>query len=70
MASSGSRTPTRTSDDYTPAVRLYPNGQQRRGGAFIPRIDTVEQARAKLAADETAVVAAGDVERVTSGVDG
>ena len=54
----------KTSADYAPAVRLYPNGQQRRGGAFIPRIVTVEKARAMLAAGEIAVVAAGDVEGV------
>jgi len=60
-------TTTKTSADYAPAVRLYPDGQQRRGGAFIPRIDTVEQARAKLAQGAAAVVAAGDAERVTSG---
>ena len=57
----------KTSADYAPAVRLYPNGQQRRGGAFIPRIVTVEQARAILAQDAPAVVAAGDAERVRDG---
>ena len=62
---------TRTSADYAPAVRLYPNGQRRRGGAFIPRIVTAEQARAKLVAGGAPVVAAEDVERVRdSGVDG
>ena len=60
-------TTTKTSDSYTPAVRLYPNGQQRRGGAFVPRIDTVEQARAKLAQGVAPVVAAGDAEKVTNG---
>lgn len=60
-------TTTRTSADYAPAVRLYPNGQQRRGGAFIPRIVTVEQARAMLATGEIAVVAAGDAGRVKDG---
>ena len=60
-------TTTKTSADYAPAVRLYPNGQQRRGGAFIPRIVTVEQARAILAQDAPAVVAAGDAERVRDG---
>lgn len=53
-------TTTKTSADYTPAVRLYPNGKQRRAAAFIPRIDTVEQARAKLAAGGAPVVAAED----------
>ena len=60
-------TTTKTSADYAPAVRLYPNGQQRRGGAFIPRIVTVEQARAKLAAGGAPVVAAGDAGKVTDG---
>ena len=60
-------TTTKTSTDYAPAVRIYPNGQQRRGGAFVPRIDTVEQARAKLAQGVAPVVAAGDAEKVTNG---
>lgn len=60
-------TTTKTSADYAPAVRLYPNGQRRRGGAFIPRIVTVEQARAILAQDAPAVVAAGDAGKVTNG---
>lgn len=60
-------TTTKTSADYAPAVRLYPNGQRRRGGAFIPRIVTVEQARAKLAAGGAPVVAAEDAEKVRDG---
>ena len=60
-------TTTKTSTDYAPAVRIYPNGQQRRGGAFVPRIDTVEQARAKLAAGVAPVVAAEDAGKVMDG---
>ena len=55
---------TKTSADYTPAVAIYPDGRTRHAGAFIPRIDTVEQARAKLARGARAVVRKDDAERV------
>jgi len=48
-------------------VRLYPNGQQRRGGELVERIVTVEQARAMLAAGGAPVVAPGDAEKVRNG---
>lgn len=60
-------TTTKTSASYAPAVRLYPNGQQRRGGELVERIVTVEQARAMLAAGGAPVVAVGDAGKVTDG---
>lgn len=60
-------TTTKTSASYAPAVRLYPNGQQRRGGELVERIVTVEQARAMLAAGGAPVVAPGDAEKVRNG---
>lgn len=61
----GTWTPTRTSDDYTPAVLLWPDGRQRRCNVLAVRLDGVEGARRKLAAGVCAWVAVEDVEKVT-----
>jgi len=57
----------KTSADYAPAVLLFPNGATRQGGAYIPRIDTLDAARAKLALGLTAVVRKEDAGRVRNG---
>ena len=54
----------RRSDQYTPAVMLTPNGGQRRVNVLRVRLDSVEAARAKLAAGQVAWVAVEDVEAV------
>ncbi len=66
----GTWTPTRTSDDYTPAVLLWPDGCQRRCNVLRVRLDSVEGARRKLAAGQCAWVRVEDVERVTGTGDG
>ena len=54
----------RTSDAYTPAVMLTPDGQTRSVTVLRVRIDSVDAARAKLAAGKLAWVAPGDAEAV------
>jgi len=60
-------TPTRTSDDYKPCVAIWPNSQQRRCNVLNIRLDTVDSARAKLAAGQVAWVAPEDVDQVMHG---
>jgi len=61
-------TTTKTSDSYTPAVLLLPGKPPQRCNVLRVRLDTVEAARAKLAAGRAAWVASmADAERVTSG---
>jgi hypothetical protein len=56
----------RTSDAYQPCVMLTPNGEQRRVTVLRVRLDSVEAARAKLAAGQVAWVAVEDVEAATA----
>lgn len=55
---------TRTSDDYTEAVLLLPDGTRRRCCVQRVRLDTAEAARAKLAAGLAAWVRREDEERM------
>ena len=57
----------KTSYSYTPCVLLFPNGTQRKGSVLHVRMDSVDAARAKLANNQAAWVAPGDVERVRNG---
>ena len=59
-------TAARTSDAYQPCVMLTPDGGQRRVTVLRVRLDSVEAARAKLAAGRVAWVAVEDVEAVTA----
>lgn len=61
-------TPTmpRTSDAYQPCVMLIPDAEPRRVSVLRVRLDSVETARAKLAAGQVAWVAVEDVEAVTA----
>ena len=59
--------PTRTSDAYAPAVMLTPDGGQRRVNVLRVRMDSVDAARAKLAAGQVAWVREEDVEAVVGG---
>ena len=61
----GTWTPTRTSDDYTPAALLWPDGRQQRCNVLRVRLDGVEGARRKLAAGQCAWVRVEDVTEVT-----
>lgn len=62
---------TKTSADYTPAVLLLAGRAPRRCNVLRVRLDTVEAARAKLAAGKAAWVAAEDVDAVMGvGADG
>jgi hypothetical protein len=54
----------KTSDAYTPCVVLQPGQPPRRGSVAYVRLDSVDAARAKLAAGKVAWVSAGDVEGV------
>ena len=54
----------RTSDAYQPCIMLTPDGGQRRVNVLRVRLDSVETARAKLAAGKVAWVAAVDAEAV------
>lgn len=59
----------KTSDYYQSCVVLWPDGRRRAGNVAHVNMDSVERARAKLAAGKLAWVRAEDVEAVTSGVD-
>lgn len=59
----------KTSDYYKPCVILWPDGRRRVGNVAHVNMDSVEKARAKLAAGKLAWVRAEDVEAVTNGVD-
>ena len=59
-------TAARTSDAYQPAVMLTPDGGQRRVTVLRVRMDSVEAARAKLAAGQVAWVREEDVQAVTA----
>ena len=59
-------TTPRTSDAYQPCVMLTPDGEQRRVTVLRVRLDSVEAARAKLAAGQVAWVAVEDVGTVTA----
>ena len=56
----------RRSDQYTPCVMLTPDGGQRRVTVLRVRMDSVEAARAKLAAGQVAWVREEDVRAVTA----
>jgi hypothetical protein len=58
-------TPTRDSDYYRPCVMLRPDGRQHRANVAHVRLDTVDSARAKLAAGKVAWVAPDDVQAIT-----
>ena len=62
--SGASWTPTRTSGDYMPAVLLMPGQAPRRCNVLAVRLDSVEQARRKLAEGKAAWVRPEDVESV------
>lgn len=53
-------TTTKTSASYTPVILIWPDGRTERKSALSIRVDTVEQARAKLAAGKAAWVREGD----------
>ena len=57
-------TAARTSDAYQPCVMLTPDGGQRRVNVLRVRLDSVETARAKLAAGQVAWVREEDVQAV------
>lgn len=59
--------PARTSDAYAPCVVLHPDGRQRRVNVLRVRMDSVDAARAKLAAGQVAWVHEEDVEAVVGG---
>jgi hypothetical protein len=61
--------PRKTSADYTPAVAVWPSGRTQAGNVLGERLDSVEQARRKLASGLVAWVRREDVEAVTSGAD-
>ena len=65
---SDDRRMTRTSDDYTEAVLLWPDGTRRRCCIKRVRLDTPEEARAKLARGVAAWVRVEDEGKV--GTDG
>jgi hypothetical protein len=52
----------RTSDDYRPCVVLFPHGAARRANILHTRLDTLDQARAKLRRDLAAWVSPQDYE--------
>lgn len=52
------------SSEYTPCVAVWPSGRTQRGNVRYTRLDSVESARAKLAAGKVAWVRPADVERV------
>lgn len=58
----------RTSDAYQPCVMLTPDGEQRSVNVLRVRLDSVEAARAKLAAGQVAWVAVEDVGAAPAGV--
>ena len=58
---------TKTSDSYTPAVLLHPDGRSQRCNVQVVRLDSVDAARAKLAQGACAVVSKEDAERVRDG---
>ena len=58
----------KTSDYYTPCVVVWPNGQVRKGNVTHVNLDSVETARAKLAAGKVAWVRREDAERVRESV--
>lgn len=55
---------SRTSDDYVPAVAVWPDGKRRRCTVQAVKLDDVAGARKKLAAGKVAWVRPADVERV------
>ena len=59
---------TKTTDSYTPAVLLWPDGRRQKCNVKIARLDSVAAARERLALDKPAWVRAEDVIAVT-GVD-
>ena len=59
--------PTKTSDYYLPCVAVWPDGRQRTGNVAHVNLDTVESARAKLAAGKVAWVRREYAERVRDG---
>lgn len=58
----------KTSDYYTPCVVVWPNGQVRKGNVTHVNLDSVETARAKLAAGKVAWVRREDVEAAMADV--
>jgi len=61
---------TKTSAHYTPAVAVWPCGKTQRCTVQAVRLDSVEQARRKLAGGVVAWVRAEDVTAVTGVGDG
>jgi hypothetical protein len=61
---------TKTSADYTPAVAVWPSGKMQPCNVRAVRLDSVEQARRKLAGGVVAWVRAEDVTAVTGVGDG
>jgi len=50
----------KTSDDYTPCVVVFPNGQTSKANVQHVRLDTVQRAIEKLRQDHAAWIAPAD----------
>ncbi len=60
----------KTSNDYTPCVAVWPSGRTQRANVRAVRLDTVEQARRKLAGGVVAWVRECDVDAARGGGNG
>ena len=54
----------KTSDDYTPCVLVYPHGKIEKRNILRDRLDTLEEAKRKLASDYAARLSYEDYERL------
>jgi hypothetical protein len=61
---------TKTTDSYTPAVLLWPDGRRQKCNVLAARLDSVAAARERLALDKPAWVRVEDVTAVTGAGNG